>query len=223
MQKVRKKEAAIKIFKQPLQKKQVLEIAMKLRQLIHDNVVRFRGYSLRPSGLAFELCELTVTNDLTVNNVAELMDVFGENEYFNLKERLEILLQSAKGLQYLHNNSIIHKDFKPNNCLVTGTLDKMVVKVADFDDVFEIKNTVTATLTINRRVSKLAGMTLAYLAPEIMLENDAPSKEGDIYSWAISAFSILANTGGMPWKGVIPLNSDALHNGSNENRQKTTY
>jgi len=51
---------------------------MKLRQLRHDNVVRFRGYSLRPSGLAFELCELNVIDDLTVLfNVAELMDIFG--------------------------------------------------------------------------------------------------------------------------------------------------
>jgi len=87
----------------------------------------------------------------------------------------------------------------------------MVAKVADFDDVFEIKNTVTATLTINRHVSKLTRMTLAYLAPEIMLENDALPKKGISTLGLYLLFLSLQILGELPWKSVIPLNSDALY------------
>ncbi|XP_066935463.1 serine/threonine-protein kinase B-raf-like [Clytia hemisphaerica] len=169
-----------------------------MNKLTHENVVRFLAYSVKPSAIVFELCEVKASDDTLVHNVAELIDLFNENEYFNLKERLDIVLQSAKGLSYLHNNSIIHKDFKPNNCLVTGDLDNIKVKVADFDDIFDIKNTVTSTLTSNCNQKK-QGITLAYSAPDLLLENKTPSVESDVYSFAISTYAILGNVDGMPW------------------------
>ena len=59
-----------------------------------------------------------------------------------LKERIDILLQSARGLQYIHDNNVIRKDFKPANLLVSGSRSTIIVKVADFDDIVEIKSTI---------------------------------------------------------------------------------
>ncbi|XP_066926505.1 uncharacterized protein [Clytia hemisphaerica] len=202
--KVRRKDAAIKIFKMNMTKQNVLNTAFNLRKLKHINVCRFRGFSIRPSGLAFELCELDVEGEI-VHDVAELMEVFCENDYYNLKERLAIVQQAGKGLVYLHGENIIHKDFKPNNCLVTGSLENIVVKIADFDDVFKIKQTISSSLT----TTKLKGTTLTYVAPEVLLDNELPSKESDAYAFSISFYTILS-VGGSPWKAIIPIMSDAL-------------
>ena len=64
-----------------------------------------------------------------IHDVAELMEVICENSYYHLKERLAIVQQAGRGLAYLHGENIIHKDFKPNNCLVTGTFENIVIKI----------------------------------------------------------------------------------------------
>lgn len=45
-----------------------------------------------------------------------------------------IFKQIAKGLEYCHDNNIIHKDLKPENILVNVRFDRRVneVKIADF-------------------------------------------------------------------------------------------
>ena len=202
---VRNKDAAVKILKTQLSKKKVLEVAIELRKLKHNNVVRFRGYSLRPSGFVFELCELEVDEETVIYNVSQLVHFFNDNGHFNLLERFDMLLQGANGLQYLHRQNIVHKDFKPENCLVSGKLDNIVIKVSDFDEIVEIRNTITSTMTINK---KLIGMTLGFVAPEILFGNKMASKSSDIYAWALSCFNILSNENGSPWKNVIAFLSD---------------
>lgn len=125
---VRNKVAAIKVLKKQFSKKKILQIAIKLRNLDNVNIVRFRGYSLRPTALCFELCEISV-NGLIINNVTQLIEAFNENDHFVLNERLDIILQSSKGLQYLHGKGVVHKDFKPSNLLLSGSLSKIVIKV----------------------------------------------------------------------------------------------
>lgn len=206
---IRKKPAALKVLRQNISKKKLLETSIKLRNLKHENVVRFRGYSIKPSVIIFELCELVVESDIIVNNLTELVNIFNENNHFNLSERLELILQSARGLKYLHNKEILHKDFKPTNCLVTGTLSNIVVKVADFDGIVDIKNTISSTKTIFKS-NRLLGMTMSFIAPEIILGSHVSSKESDVYSWALSSFEVLGNVDGVPWKGVFPIFTDAM-------------
>ena len=126
---------AIKLYKNKISQKKTLRVSNKLYPLKHDNVVRFYGYSFIPSALAFEYCEL-IREDEVIHNVAELLDIWNDDESFIFKERKEIVLQAAKGLQYLHNNGIIHRDFKPGNLLVKEVAKTIVVKVLDFDDLY---------------------------------------------------------------------------------------
>lgn len=42
------------------------------------------------------------------------------------KNRIKIALGAAKGLQYLHENNIIHRDMGPNNILVTHDFESLV-------------------------------------------------------------------------------------------------
>ena len=59
---------------------------------------------------------------------------------------------------------IIHKDFRPSNLLVSGMADNIKVKLSDFDDLFILKNTTTATQT---NINTLVGCTLMYTAHQI--------------------------------------------------------
>jgi len=118
---------------------------------------------------------------------------------------VDILLQSATGLKYLHENEIVHGDFKPVYCLVKGSLSNLIVKIADFDDIVDIKNRISPTKTITQNEKERIGITMAYIAPEIIVNNSKASKESDIYSWALSAFEVLGYVEGFPWKGVIPI------------------
>ena len=47
---------------------------------------------------------------------------------------------------------------------------------------------------------KLIGMTLSYVAPEIILSSKAASIDSDVYAWALSCFAILTNDYSSPWK-----------------------
>ena len=192
---VRNKPAAVKVLKKQFSKRKILEVSIKLQKLKHPNVVRFRGYSVRPSAIFFEFCEVCIEQEENVHNIAQLIEVFNQNNHFVLKERIDILLQSARGLRYLHDNNVIHKDFKPANLLVSGSLANITVKVADFDDIVDLKNTMAATMTKSEYSNNnMAGMTMTYFAPEIV---HGPSKTitkmSDVYSWAISGYEILCN------------------------------
>ncbi|KAL3487436.1 kinase-like domain-containing protein [Aspergillus germanicus] len=65
----------------------------------------------------------------------------------------------TSGLRYLHANGYIHRDLKPNNCLLHKTSDGIRVLVSDFGEV-QAQN---AT-----RMSTGATGTLSYCAPEVL-------------------------------------------------------
>ena len=91
---------------------------------------------------------------------------------------MEYISQATCGLNVLHQNNIVHRDFKPENLLVYWATRKD--HLADFDDVVILKEIVIQTMIIN----SLKGMTLAYKAPELCNRSvRKPSKETDVYAW----------------------------------------
>ena len=73
-------------------------------------------------------------------------------------ERLDISIQSTKGLKALRDLSIVHKDFEPENLLVSSITDKICVKLTDFDDVYDLK---TIAETNQTKLTRFQEFTLA--------------------------------------------------------------
>ena len=152
---------AIKQFKNKVNKRKTIKVSEKLLGLKQENIVEFLGCSFKPSAFAFEYFEVIIDGEV-INNVNELLELWNDDDNFNFEQRLDILIQALKGLQFLDDKKIIHRDFKAGNLLVRSieNLSMYNIKVADFDDIYDIQNTILSTQT--KAVNNLCGFTLAY-------------------------------------------------------------
>lgn len=203
---MRKKPAVIKCFKTQLIKRKILQIAVQLRKLKHENLVKFKGYSLKPSAIVLEYCAAYIEDEVA-HNLSQFISILNANEEFNWKERVDYIKQATLGLSYLHKNQITHRDFKPANMLVTGIYPNIHIKVTDFDDVVRVKETMISTMTIN---DHFKGMTLAYTAPELCSRAVMKAScETDIYSWGITSYEIVSDKPSA-WSLNLPVMNDQL-------------
>ena len=103
------------------------------------------------------------------------------------EDPLDILMQAARGLRYLHKNKIIHRDIKPENILVSN---KREIKIADF------------SLAVRKDKEQLVSRSIpgsrSYIAPEMVL-HERYDERADIYSFGIAAYELL--TGRLPYSG----------------------
>ncbi|KAH8966223.1 hypothetical protein BDL97_03G013500 [Sphagnum fallax] len=103
------------------------------------------------------------------------------------KQRTRIILQVAEGLDYLHDKchpTIIHRDVKSNNILLTK---KIEAKVADFglSKLRAIERGITPT-----HITTLVKGTPGYLDPEYQ-ESGMLTNKSDVYSFGIVVMEIL--------------------------------
>ena len=100
---------SLKKFKKIIPANKIIRLAKSLLTLKHE-ICQIRYFSTRPSALIFELCQINLGDNMLVSNLKELMSVFNDNRYFDLKERINYITQACYGLSYLHEKDIIHED-----------------------------------------------------------------------------------------------------------------
>ncbi|XP_028801999.1 cysteine-rich receptor-like protein kinase 42 [Neltuma alba] len=102
----------------------------------------------------------------------------------NWKQRYGIILGTARGLAYLHEEfhvCVIHRDIKPNNILLD---DDLQPKIADFGLARFLPGDKSHLST------KCAG-TLGYTAPEYVIYGQL-SEKADVYSYGVAMLEIIS-------------------------------
>ncbi|KAB2627288.1 inactive protein kinase [Pyrus ussuriensis x Pyrus communis] len=98
-------------------------------------------------------------------------------------KKIKIATGAAKGLLYLHQNNIIHRDVRPNNILVTHDHEALL---GDFG----LARTQLEDSDRSSDTTRVVG-TLGYLAPEYA-ENGKVSTKTDVYAFGVILLQLIA-------------------------------
>ncbi|XP_061969353.1 serine/threonine-protein kinase STY46-like isoform X3 [Populus nigra] len=179
-------DVAIKIFRsEQLNDTQEEEFAQEvaiLREVQHRNVVRFIGACTKSPHLCI------VTEFMPGGS---LYDYLHKNHnILELPQLLKFVIDVCKGMEYLHQNNIIHRDLKTANLLMDT---QNVVKVADFG---------VARFQNQGGVMTAETGTYRWMAPEVI--NHLPyDQKADVFSFAIVLWELV--TAKVPYDSMTPL------------------
>ncbi|CAI0381313.1 unnamed protein product [Linum tenue] len=138
-----------------------------MRKVRHKNVVQFIGACTQPPNLCI------VTEFMARGSIYDFLHK--QNGVFKLPSLIKVAIDVSKGMNYLHQNSIIHRDLKTANLLMD---ENEVVKVADFGVA---------------RVQTQSGV----------IEHKPYDHKADVFSFGIVLWELL--TGELPYAYLTPL------------------
>ncbi|XP_057966395.1 serine/threonine-protein kinase STY46 [Malania oleifera] len=179
-------EVAIKVLKperlnSDLQKEFAQEVFI-MRKVRHKNVVQFIGACTKPPSLCI------VTEYMSGGSVYDYLHK--QKGVFKLPSLLKVAIDVSKGMNYLHQNNIIHRDLKAANLLMD---ENDVVKVADFG---------VARVKVQSGVMTAETGTYRWMAPEV-IEHKPYDHKADIFSFGVVLWELL--TGKIPYEYLTPL------------------
>jgi len=129
------------------------------------------------------------------------IDEWCRTHRLSIAQRLDLMLQVCKAVQYAHQHLVVHRDLKPQNVLVST---ESVVKLLDFGIAKLVQSTGDelqgATIVTQ---DGLTPMTAAYASPE-QLRGESVSTSGDIYSLGVMLYELLAGVPPFPSAGRSP-------------------
>jgi len=182
-----KSERAMKRFSREV------EVAAKL---IHPNIVTAYDAD-EANGAIFLVMEYVDGIDLAAQ--------VDNNGPMQVVQAVDCILQAAKGLQYAHNQGVIHRDIKPHNLLMDGNGH---VKVLDMGLVFlddERERRIEEEIT---RDNQIVG-TVDYMSPEQAEDTRRVDHRTDMYSLGCSMHRLIIGT--PPFRGETSVQKILAH------------
>ncbi|ELP87958.1 protein serine/threonine kinase, putative [Entamoeba invadens IP1] len=139
-------------------------------------IIHFYGAVFVPNKICM------VTEFAQFGSLNDLMKHKNKNDV-PLHLRVKICLDAARGISYLHNNDILHRDIKPDNFLIVSLDQNVKVngKLTDFGSSRNV-NMMMTNMTFTKGVG-----TPTYMAPEV-LKKEKYKKPADVYSFGITMF-----------------------------------
>uniref|UniRef100_A0A7I4E4F0 non-specific serine/threonine protein kinase n=1 Tax=Physcomitrium patens TaxID=3218 RepID=A0A7I4E4F0_PHYPA len=179
-------DVAIKILKperlnENLQREFQQEVFI-MRKVRHKNVVQFIGACTMPPNLCI------ITEYMSGGSVYDYLR--NQKALLKMPMLLRVAIDVSKGMDYLHQNKIIHRDLKAANLLLD---ENEVVKVADFG---------VARVQSQSGVMTAETGTYRWMAPEI-IEHKPYGKKADMFSFGVVLWELL--TGKVPYADMTPL------------------
>lgn len=186
------RKVAVKIFYRHLEQ-DILKFIFKelkvISSLSHPHILQVIAFGRGPcSG---SLVHYLVTPLMEGKSVAEVLQ---QKKQFSIADSIEIILQMADALGYMHSHNFIHRDVKPQNILSDKELKNFVL--ADFGIVCQADTLQT----------RIAG-TMEYCAPEQMENSQKADYRMDIYGLGTTLYELL--TGTNPYRQIAKKQGEA--------------
>lgn len=176
-----------------------------LGRLMHPNIARIFDAGTTADGYAFIVMEYIAGTDLLT---------YCNEHRLTINQRIALLRKVCLGLQYAHQQGIVHKDIKPGNILVESVDGDAIPKIIDFGiaQITQAKignignsigqsnpDSINATEQVDNLIEKsplLATMRMGtpnYMSPE-QIESPAESDaRNDIYAIGIVMYHLLCD------------------------------
>jgi len=187
-------DVAVKVCKKNWQEMTVYEQNSFIREIEltivsshHQNVIRLYGYCIEPNVcIVLEYCKVSVKKLISFPS-------------FKYTDRLDVVIDLARGLTFIHKNNIIHRDIAARN-LLRGADGK--IKIIDFGRSIRVGSSDTDTNVQNS--SNLKVGPVKWMSPEQILLNKY-SMKSDVWAFGIAAWEIF--TGREPFPSIKPMDA----------------
>eukprot|EP00775_Hariotina_reticulata_P007213 gene7213-7427_t len=183
-------EVAVKILKEMQddvsQYQEFLQEVSIMRKVRHKNVVQFIGACTRKPNLCI------VFEYMSGGSVYDWIRREGP---LKLNQVLKVCMEVSRGMDYLHQRKIIHRDLKAANLLLD---ENGTVKIADFG--------VARMIETNGHMTAETG-TYRWMAPEV-IEHKPYDEKADVFSFGVIPYSDmtpLQAAVGVVQKGLRPI------------------
>ena len=164
----------------------------------HQNIVRFFSTCLctthRFSTIIMELCDGNLEEYVLNSAIIPLSQLsFNKDSPLTMAQNyfacklLDILHQTTRGLQYLHENQTIHRDIAPSNVLLNKTIaNKTVAKLGGFGYSIQLQGCYSSVVEepFETRLN-YSSHSSSYKAVECYGSHGVYSKQSDIFALGI--------------------------------------
>ncbi|KAM0006428.1 putative protein kinase TKL-Pl-4 family [Helianthus debilis subsp. tardiflorus] len=160
-----------------------------LSRLHHPNVIKFVAACRQPRVFCI------ITEYLSEGSLRaylhKLEDNTGkEKEYLPLEKLINMALDIARGMEYIHSQGVIHRDLKPENILIS---EDFQLKIADFG--------IGCEEAYCDFLADDPG-TYRWMAPE-MIKRKSYGRKVDVYGFGLILWEMVAGT--IPYKDMTPI------------------
>ncbi|XP_057832765.1 serine/threonine receptor-like kinase NFP isoform X1 [Cryptomeria japonica] len=188
-----------KVYAIKQMKGEVSEELKILQKVNHSNLVRLEGFCISSEGQSCLVYEYAENGSLNCwlhdpESIPKQAASTLSSTSLSWKIRLQIALDIANGLQYIHEHttpSVVHKDVKSSNILLDGNFR---AKIANFG---------MAKSGINVLTRHIVG-TQGYMAPEYLADGLVTPKL-DVFAFGVVLLELISGKEAIVREGGVPL------------------
>jgi len=175
------KRVAIKLVQAGIDTQEMLNRFRHERQILaaldHPNIAKLLDGGTTAQGLPYFVMDYVEGTRI---------DEYSDTHKLSVRERLKLFRDVCSGVQYVHQNLVVHRDLKPGNILVTA---EGVPKLLDFGIAKLMKPELFTNILDATRV-EFRLMTPGYASPE-QVRGEPVTTASDVYSLGVILYELL--------------------------------